>query len=67
MSKEVDFQTALTALKTQRNIKRAAWPVVLILSEGNTIWVLDKQTGGSEKWQPTQRDLLATDWVVEGD
>jgi hypothetical protein len=63
-NKFTDFQTALTLLKRQRTIKRISWPAHLVLSESNSIYVIDEVTGEYALWQPTQKDLLAVDWVI---
>ncbi len=67
-NKEFEFQIALTYLKAGRRIRRLTWPAWLkFQTSDNKIYVIDMDTANVEVWQPTQRDLLATDWVVEGE
>jgi len=67
MSNEYNFSIALSKVKDHKRIKRATWPVWLELSHGNVLYLVNIETGEFDVWQPTQKDLLATDWVVEGE
>lgn len=64
---EYNFSIALSKVKNGKRIRRQGWPVWLVLSEGNNLYVLNDELGTYDLWIPTQKDLLATDWVVEGE
>ena len=64
---EYNFSIALSKVKNGKRIRRQGWPVWLILSQGNKLYLMDTENGTSALWTPTQNDILATDWVVEGE
>lgn len=63
---EVNFSVALSRLLNGKRIKRAGWPVWLYMYDRQII-VMDDETLLTATWQPINKDLLALDWVVEGE
>lgn len=64
---QVSFETALFALKRGALIRRYGWPVQLHYSELTSTILVSTLGQDSINWQPTQRDILAKDWLIEGE
>ncbi len=67
--KKPDFGWALEHLRDEKKVKRQDWgeDVLLYLTEGSHIDIVRGEGGWSVPWEPSQRDLLAEDWVLVED
>lgn len=64
--REVNFSVALGKILTGKRAKRSGWPVWIYLAVDHLV-VFNEDALTTTNWRPTQKDLLALDWVVEGE
>jgi hypothetical protein len=61
----MNFSEALTRLKEGRVVLRHGWKMgELRIVDKPTPVIVIFDPGEMKKWQPTQEDILATDWGV---